>query len=89
MLQRSTGRQVSGEARPSANCRGRDDCAQHVDYWNHLGWKDPHSAHFYSERQSAYGRRFGLDSVYTPQIVVDGATEFVGSNTALADKELT
>ena len=60
--------------------------SEHVDYWNHIGWKDPYSSHFYSERQSAYGRRFGLDSVYTPQIVVDGASEFVGSNTGLADK---
>lgn len=60
--------------------------SEHVDYWNHIGWKDPYSSHLYSERQSAYGQRFGLDSVYTPQIVVDGASEFVGSNTGLADK---
>jgi hypothetical protein len=60
--------------------------SEHVDYWNHIGWKDPYSAHFYSERQSSYARRFGLDSVYTPQMVVDGASEFVGSNPGLADK---
>ena len=60
--------------------------SEHVDYWNHIDWKDPYSAHLYSERQSAYGKRFGLDSVYTPQMVVDGSSEFVGSNTALADK---
>jgi hypothetical protein len=62
--------------------------SEHVDYWNHIGWKDPYSAHSYSERQSAYSRRFDLDSVYTPQMVVDGASEFVGSNTAAADKAL-
>jgi hypothetical protein len=60
--------------------------SEHVDYWNHIGWKDPHSASFYSQRQSAYASRFGLDSVYTPQIVVDGTSEFVGSNSGLADK---
>ena len=60
--------------------------SEHVDYWNHLGWRDPYSASFYSQRQSAYANRFGLDSVYTPQIVVDGTNEFVGSNSGLADK---
>ena len=60
--------------------------SEHVDYWNHIGWKDPYSASFYSQRQSAYASRFGLDSVYTPQIVVDGTSEFVGSNSGLADK---
>jgi hypothetical protein len=57
---------------------------EHVDYWNHIGWKDPYSSRFYSDRQTAYAKRFGLDSVYTPQIVVDGTTEFVGSDEALA-----
>ena len=60
--------------------------SEHVDYWNHIGWKDPYSAHVYSERQALYGKRFGLDSVYTPQMVVDGSSEFVGSNPALADE---
>ena len=60
--------------------------SEHVDYWNHIGWKDPYSAHFYSERQSAYAKHFGLDSVYTPQMVVDGTSEFVGSDSGLAEK---
>jgi hypothetical protein len=60
--------------------------SEHVDYWNHIGWKDPYSARFYSDRQSTYARRLGLDSVYTPQIVVDGTGQFVGSDEALADK---
>ena len=59
--------------------------SEHVDYWNRIGWKDPYSATFYSQRQSVYANHFGLDSVYTPQMVVDGTTEFVGSNSRLAD----
>ncbi|HEV2396848.1 MAG TPA: DUF1223 domain-containing protein [Candidatus Sulfotelmatobacter sp.] len=61
--------------------------SEHVDYWNH-GWKDPYSAHLYSERQSSYARRFKLESVYTPQMVIDGVRELVGSDTAAADKAL-
>lgn len=54
--------------------------SEHVDYWNHQGWRDPYSSHEYSERQSAYAARFDLDSVYTPQMVVDGESEMVGSD---------
>ncbi len=54
--------------------------SEHVDYWNDIGWKDPYSSHKYSERQSAYGDKFGLSSVYTPQMVVDGVFQFVGSD---------
>ena len=54
--------------------------SEHVDYWNHIGWTDPYSSRFFSDRQSTYSDRFGLNSVYTPQMVVDGAAEFVGSD---------
>jgi hypothetical protein len=54
--------------------------SEHVDYWNHIGWTDPFSSRFFSDRQSAYAGRFGLESVYTPQMVVDGTTEFVGND---------
>jgi hypothetical protein len=54
--------------------------SEHVDYWNDIGWKDPYSSGEYSLRQGAYGRQFGLGSVYTPQMVVDGRAQFVGSN---------
>jgi len=60
--------------------------SEHVDYWNHIGWNDPYSSRFYSDRQGIYAKRLGLDSVYTPQMVVDGTSEFVGSDAALADK---
>ena len=54
--------------------------SEHVDYWNGIGWKDPYSSPQYSERQNAYAGFFGLGSAYTPQMVVDGRFEFVGSD---------
>ena len=54
--------------------------SEHVDYWNDIGWKDPYSSHEYSERQSAYAAHFGRSSIYTPQMVVDGHAELVGSD---------
>jgi hypothetical protein len=63
--------------------------SEHVDYWNHDGWKDPYSSLFYSERQDIYAHEFSLSTVYTPEMVVDGSTEFVGSNQAAAAKAFT
>lgn len=54
--------------------------SEHVDYWNHNGWRDPYSSAQYSQRQQSYGERFRLDSVYTPQLVIDGAIEVLGSD---------
>jgi len=58
--------------------------SEHVDYWNRLGWADPYSSREFSERQEMYARRFGLSGPYTPQMVVDGSTEFVGSDALAA-----
>lgn len=52
---------------------------QHVDYWDRLGWRDPFSSAQFTKRQSVYGRVFRLRSIYTPQMVVDGTHQFVGS----------
>lgn len=52
---------------------------EHVDYWDHLGWKDAFSSSAFTERQNDYAGKFGNSGVYTPQMVVDGQTEFVGS----------
>lgn len=54
--------------------------AFHVDYWNQLGWKDEFSTAEFSDRQRGYASKFESDQVYTPQMVVDGDAEFVGSN---------
>jgi hypothetical protein len=56
--------------------------SEHVTYWNYLGWADPFSAEIFTQRQAAYEDRFRLDSSYTPQIVVNGTRQFVGSNDA-------
>ncbi|HTA47690.1 MAG TPA: DUF1223 domain-containing protein [Bryobacteraceae bacterium] len=54
--------------------------SEHVDYWDHLGWRDPFSSPVFSRRQERYGQLFHVDS-YTPQIVVDGTSQAVGSDT--------
>src|SRR5205823_7945904 len=50
----------------------------HIAYWDSLGWKDPFSTPQSTERQRAYARLFG-GPIYTPQLVVDGTREMVGS----------
>lgn len=56
----------------------------HVDYWDYLGWKDEFSSAAFSERQTVYANKLKLNSTYTPQMVVDGQREFVGSDTGKA-----
>jgi hypothetical protein len=62
---------------------------QHVDYWNRLGWTDPFSSAAFTRRQNDYAEAFGRDSIYTPQMVVDGQAEFVGSDAARAQAAIT
>lgn len=54
--------------------------AFHVDYWDHLGWKDPYARPENAKRQRAYVAALGARYVYTPQMVVDGRFQDVGSN---------
>jgi len=56
--------------------------AFHVDYWDRLGWRDPFSSAEWTQRQARYARAMHLNSAYTPQAVVNGTREFVGSNRA-------
>jgi hypothetical protein len=53
---------------------------EHVDYWNQLGWVDPFSAPHYRGRQNDYALAFHTENIYTPQMVVNGQTEFVGDD---------
>ena len=63
--------------------------AFHVDYWDRLGWKDAYSSPLFTQRQEFYSEAFKLDSIYTPQMVVDGKTEFVGNDSGRAAKVIT
>lgn len=56
----------------------------HVDYWNRLGWRDRFSSAVATQRQRLYARVFQNEQVYTPQMIVNGETEFVGSDRKLA-----
>ena len=53
---------------------------EHVDYWNHDGWTDPFSSAKWTERQQNYENIFKKPEPYTPQMVIDGTKELVGSN---------
>ena len=60
----------------------------HVDYWNRLGWEDPFSSAAFSERQRDYARQLHLESVYTPQLIVNGEYELVGSSRSKAESTI-
>src|SRR5215510_3880698 len=63
--------------------------SEHVDYWNYIGWSDPFSSSSFSARQETYAQAFGQqDRVYTPQMIVDGQTEFNGSAMNKAREEV-
>ncbi|MGD0213808.1 MAG: DUF1223 domain-containing protein [Terriglobales bacterium] len=59
--------------------------SEHVDHWDHDGWKDAYSSSAFTSRQEEYARRFGLNSAYTPQLVVDGSAQVVGSESGPVD----
>ena len=58
----------------------------HVDYWDYIGWKDPYAQRAYAERQRNYSRALNQRFVYTPQMVIDGTLQGVGSETATINK---
>lgn len=60
----------------------------HVDYWNSHSWRDRFSSAAYSRRQEDYARKFQIDGPYTPQMVVNGQAEFVGSSTGRAQQAI-
>jgi hypothetical protein len=61
---------------------------EHVDYWDGLGWKDRFASSVFTKRQTEYVRKLGVDSAYTPQMVVNGATELVGNDAAALSRAL-
>jgi hypothetical protein len=60
----------------------------HVDYWNRLGWADPFSNAAFSKRQNDYVNALNTNGAYTPQIIVNGSREFVGSDKTSLNKAL-
>jgi hypothetical protein len=62
---------------------------EHVTYWDHEGWKDRFSAEAFTLRQEEYVRHFRIDSAYTPQMVVNGEAEFVGSDEGRARQKIS
>jgi len=62
---------------------------EHVDYWNRLGWKDPFSSAGFSFRQQQYAEAFGNEGPYTPQMVVDGRSGFVGTDARSAQAAMS
>ena len=61
----------------------------HVDYWNSLGWKDRFSSAEFTHRQEQYERNLKVDGAYTPQMVVNGESEFVGSISGEAQRSIS
>ena len=61
---------------------------EHVDYWNQLGWTDPFSSPQFRARQNDYAVAFHASNIYTPQMIVSGQTEFVGSDMNRAYHEI-
>jgi hypothetical protein len=62
--------------------------SEHVTYWNNLGWKDPYSSQVFTDRQSVYASRLSPEGPYTPQMVVNGREQFVGSDGGTLERAL-
>ena len=62
--------------------------SEHVDYWDHDGWKDPNSSPDITQRQIAYVKELHLKEPYTPQIIVDGTSELRANNQQQASSVL-
>jgi hypothetical protein len=61
---------------------------EHVDYWDGEGWHDRFSSPQFTQRQKEYGQRLNIDSIYTPQMVVDGTDQFVGNDASHAQTSI-
>ena len=61
---------------------------EHVDYWDRQGWRDPFSSAEFTARQWRYTELVHVDAAYTPEMLIDGQTEFPGSDSDRALSEL-
>ena len=67
----------------------RDDVialSMHITYWDYIGWKDPFATEAITDRQRQYGRRIGRGRIYTPEIIVNGMLDAVGSRKSAVDR---
>ncbi len=62
--------------------------AFHVDYWDHLGWRDPFSSKSWTQRQMAYVKQMNLSSAYTPQLVVAGQKQLSASRPDILEQSI-
>ncbi|HKX00550.1 MAG TPA: DUF1223 domain-containing protein [Bryobacteraceae bacterium] len=62
---------------------------EHVDYWDHQGWRDPFSSSLITARQQQFGAALHVDNIYTPEMVIDGRREFVGNDSQRAFDEIS
>ncbi len=62
--------------------------SEHVTYWNNLGWKDPYSEQKFTDRQDVYASKLSPEGPYTPQMVLNGRDQFVGSNGSALEQAL-
>lgn len=85
----SQGCTTSPEAEVLASRLGRGDfdlgiplilLVHHVDYWDYMGWKDPFGSSLSTVRQKAFVEALGLDTMFTPQVVVQGRTHCTGTD---------
>ena len=68
--------------------QGRPDIialAYHVDYWDYIGWPDTFGGKDNTARQQAYAKAWGSSNIYTPELVVNGRKDVVGSNKSDVD----
>ena len=73
---------------PSADGARVVALSEHVDYWDRQGWKDRFSSAVLTNRQEVYARALNVESIYTPQMVVDGRAQFVGSDASSARRAI-
>ena len=61
----------------------------HVDYWDYIGWEDPFADPNFTKKQKIYNRKFASKNIYTPQLVVNGDSHFVGSSDSDLNRAIT
>ena len=71
---------VLDEIKSSMDAASVIPLSYHVDYWDYIGWKDPYASADYTKKQRFYGRKFKSQSIYTPQLVINGEEHLVGSD---------